>query len=130
MRSRLLPTAGGVLQYFSGIVLPQGLQVENLARHWIRVGPQRALQVLKAVVEVGGLEKGKHKRCAGHLWIRRGGVVAVGAGKIAANGESVPLGVAAGEWVKFRDYAGSEVRIEGSDYIVVRASDCLAKWAA
>ena len=59
-----------------------------------------------------------------------GEVVAVGAGKIAANGESVPLGVAAGEWVKFRDYAGSEVRIEGSDYIVVRASDCLAKWAA
>ena len=57
-----------------------------------------------------------------------GEVVAVGNGKIAANGSPVPMAMSVGEWVKFRDYAGSEVRIEGSDYIVVRAGECLAKW--
>lgn len=58
-----------------------------------------------------------------------GQVFAVGKGRIASNGHLTPIGIAVGEFVKFRDYAGSEIRIEGSDYAVVRALDCLAKWA-
>lgn len=57
-----------------------------------------------------------------------GQVVKVGKGKMASNGELCPMPVAAGEWVKFREYAGSEIRIEGEAYTLVKASDCLAKW--
>ena len=56
-------------------------------------------------------------------------VVAVGKGRMASNGEVVPMSIKVGEFVKFRDYAGSEVRIEGENYIVVREFECLAKWA-
>jgi chaperonin GroES len=55
-------------------------------------------------------------------------VMAVGKGRVAANGERTPMPVAVGDFVKFRDYAGSEVRITGISYIIVRAGDCLAKW--
>jgi chaperonin GroES len=54
--------------------------------------------------------------------------MAVGSGRVAANGERIPMPVVVGDFVKFRDYAGSEVRIEGVSYIIVRAADCLAKW--
>lgn len=57
-----------------------------------------------------------------------GQVVKVGKGKVASNGELSPMPIEAGEWVKFREYAGSEVRVEGEPYVLVKASDCLAKW--
>ena len=59
-----------------------------------------------------------------------GTVVKVGEGRIAANGAAVPVPVVPGESVKFRDYAGADVKLEGDDYIVVRIPDCLAKWSA
>jgi chaperonin GroES len=58
-----------------------------------------------------------------------GQVMSVGKGRVASNGELIPLGISVGEYVKFRYYAGSEVRLSGSEYVIVRASDCLAKWA-
>lgn len=57
-----------------------------------------------------------------------GVVVKTGAGRAAADGASVPVPVSVGESVKFRDYAGADVRLDGDDYIVVRVPDCLAKW--
>ena len=57
-----------------------------------------------------------------------GQVVKVGKGKVASNGDLSPMPIDEGEWVKFREYAGSEVRIEGESYVLVKASDCLAKW--
>ena len=65
---------------------------------------------------------------AGASRASEGQVVAVGKGRMASNGERTSMDVAVGEFVKFRDYAGAEVRIQGLDYIVVKAGDCLAKW--
>ena len=57
-----------------------------------------------------------------------GVVVKTGTGRIAADGASVPVPVQVGESVKFKDYAGADIRLDGEDYIVVRVPDCLAKW--
>lgn len=59
-----------------------------------------------------------------------GQVVAVGPGRTASNGELTPCYVAAGDYVKFREYAGIELGIEGDSYAVVRMVDCLSKWSA
>eukprot|EP01038_Epipyxis_sp_PR26KG_P010632 gene10632-14277_t len=57
------------------------------------------------------------------------GVVAkVGPGRQAANGEYMPMQVKPGDGVRFRDFAGSLVKLEGKEYIVVRSYDILAKW--
>ena len=57
-----------------------------------------------------------------------GQVVKVGPGKVASNGERSPMPLSEGDFVKFREYAGAELRVEGVEYILVRAADCLAKW--
>jgi len=57
-----------------------------------------------------------------------GQVVKVGDGKVASDGSLIPVPVAVGEYVKFRDYAGAEVKLGGNDYVLCKASDCLAKW--
>lgn len=57
-----------------------------------------------------------------------GKVVKVGPGRFATNGERMEMEVAEGDFVKFRDFAGNEVEIEGEEYSVVRMSDILAKF--
>lgn len=57
-----------------------------------------------------------------------GRVVKVGPGRFATNGETMEMEVAEGDFVKFRDFAGNEVEIEGEEYSVVRMADILAKY--
>lgn len=57
-----------------------------------------------------------------------GKVVKVGPGRFATNGERMEMEIAEGDFIKFRDYAGNEVEIEGEEYTVVRAMDILAKF--
>ena len=56
----------------------------------------------------------------------RGEVVAVGEGKPLDNGSVRALKVKAGDKVLFVKYAGTEVKVEGTEYLVVREDDILA----
>lgn len=56
----------------------------------------------------------------------RGEVVAVGNGKILENGEVRPLDVQVGQKVLFGKYSGSEVKVEGEDFLVMREDDIMA----
>jgi chaperonin GroES len=57
-----------------------------------------------------------------------GTVVKVGPGKMAADGTLMPMDVAVDDMVKFRDFAGNEVEIQGEEFSVVRMADVLAKY--
>ena len=57
-----------------------------------------------------------------------GEVIKVGPGRMASNGELMKMDVQPGDMVKFRDFAGNEVEIEGKDYSVVRMADVVAKF--
>lgn len=50
-------------------------------------------------------------------------VAAVGTGRIKENGELLPLQVKVGDKVIFEKYAGVEVKIDGSEYLVVHEKD-------
>ncbi len=56
----------------------------------------------------------------------RGEVIAVGSGKILDNGSRLPLEVKAGDIVIFGKYAGSEIKIEGVEHLILREEDILA----
>ena len=58
-----------------------------------------------------------------------GKVVKIGEGKLSSSGAPMPVPVEVGEYVKFRDYAGAEVKLDNNDYVICRMSDCLAKWS-
>lgn len=53
-------------------------------------------------------------------------VVAVGSGKVLDDGKRADMDVAVGDKVIFEKYAGSEVKYEGNEYLVVKDSDIIA----
>jgi chaperonin GroES len=57
-----------------------------------------------------------------------GKVVKVGPGRFATNGERMEMELNEGDFIKFRDYAGNEIEIEGEEYTVVSSLDILAKF--
>ncbi len=56
----------------------------------------------------------------------RGEVIAVGSGRVLDNGTRLPLEVKAGDIVIFGKYAGSEIKIDGIEHLVLREEDILA----
>ena len=56
----------------------------------------------------------------------RGEVVAVGNGKVQDNGQIRPLSVKAGDKVLFGKYAGTEVKVDGEEILVMREDDIIA----
>jgi chaperonin GroES len=52
-------------------------------------------------------------------------VIAVGSGKVLANGTIQALSVKAGDKVLIAKYSGSDVKIVGKDHIIVREDDIL-----
>jgi chaperonin GroES len=54
-----------------------------------------------------------------------GKVIAVGAGKVADDGKRIPLEIKKGDRVLFGKYAGTEVQIEGDEYLIMREDDIL-----
>lgn len=57
---------------------------------------------------------------------QEGEVIAVGPGKLLENGQRAPMDVKPGDKVIFAKYGGTEVKIEGEEYIILRQSDILA----
>lgn len=53
-------------------------------------------------------------------------VMAVGNGKLLESGERVPLDVKQGDRVLFGKYSGSEVKIDGQEYLILREDEILA----
>ena len=56
----------------------------------------------------------------------QGEVVAVGNGKALENGEFRPLDVKAGDKILFGKYSGTEVKLDGQEYVVMREDDIMA----
>ena len=57
---------------------------------------------------------------------KEGKVVAVGTGKMLDSGDTAPLTVEDGDTVLFSSYAGTEVKIDGEDYLIMKEDDVLA----
>lgn len=55
----------------------------------------------------------------------QGTVIAVGPGKRADSGQVIPVDVNVGDVVLYGKYSGTEVQVEGKDYIILRAEDVL-----
>ena len=57
---------------------------------------------------------------------QEGVVMAVGEGKLDDNGKRTPVAVKSGDRVLFAKYAGTEVKIEDDDYLILAEKDILA----
>lgn len=74
------------------------------------------------------------EKTAGGLYIpdtakekpQKGEVIAVGNGKLLDNGTRAQMEVKAGDKILFSKYSGTEVKVDGEDYLIIRESDILA----
>ncbi len=57
---------------------------------------------------------------------QRGKVVAVGEGKLLDDGSRAPVNVKKGQEVLFTNYAGSEIKIDGKEYMIMDESEIMA----
>jgi chaperonin GroES len=55
-----------------------------------------------------------------------GEVIAVGRGKRLDDGQVIPLDVKAGDHILFGKYTGSETKVDGTEYTIMREDDVLA----
>ncbi|MEN6625983.1 MAG: co-chaperone GroES [Candidatus Sumerlaeia bacterium] len=60
---------------------------------------------------------------------QRGKVIAVGEGRRDDNGKRIPLDLAEGDTVIFGKYSGSEIKVDGKEYLIMHESDVMAKLA-
>jgi chaperonin GroES len=56
---------------------------------------------------------------------QQGNVIAVGKGKMTEDGKVLPLDVKVGDKVLFGKYAGSDIKIDGKEYLMMREDDVL-----
>ncbi|MDD5449947.1 MAG: co-chaperone GroES [Candidatus Omnitrophica bacterium] len=57
---------------------------------------------------------------------QEGKVIAVGKGRVSEAGKITPLEVKAGDKVLYGKYSGTEITVEGDEYLIVKEDDILA----
>ena len=57
---------------------------------------------------------------------QQGEVMAVGPGKVSDDGKNIAMEVKVGNKILYGKYSGTEVRIDGEDYLIMRESDIFA----
>jgi len=57
---------------------------------------------------------------------QRGKIIAVGTGRVADDGKVTPLSVKVGDSILYGKYSGTELTLEGKDYMIMRESDIYA----
>jgi len=57
---------------------------------------------------------------------QKGKIIAAGPGRMADDGKRIPMEVKEGDRVLFSKYAGSEIKIDGVEHIVMKEDDILA----
>jgi len=56
---------------------------------------------------------------------QQGKVIAAGNGRVNNEGKTLPLDVKAGDTILFGKYAGTEIKIEGEEYLILREDEVL-----
>jgi chaperonin GroES len=57
---------------------------------------------------------------------QRGKIIAVGKGRISEDGKVTPLSVKVGDEVLYGKYSGTELNLDGKEYLIMRESDIYA----
>ena len=58
---------------------------------------------------------------------QEGEIIAVGPGKVGDDGKRIAMELKKGDRVLYAKYAGTEVKLDGEEYLIVRESDILGR---
>ena len=92
-----------------------------------KIQPLADRVVLRALEEAEQMRGGLYIPDTAKEKPQEGEVVAVGPGKLDEDGDRIPMEVETGDRVLYGKYSGTEVKIDGEDFLILRESDILAK---
>jgi len=109
-----------VMLYYSGVKMSRGNVVP--CRDYVLVKlDEEKLETDSGIVVAAAVTK-DDLPCVGTVF-------KIGEGRMCSTGEFTPAPVSEGERVKFKDYAGNDVKIDGDAYSIVRMVDILCSSA-
>jgi chaperonin GroES len=91
----------------------------------VKVGPLADRVVIKALEETESMRGGLYIPDTAKEKPQQGEIVAVGPGRFD-EGKRVPMDVKVGDKVLYGKYSGTEVTLDGEQYLILRESDVLA----
>ena len=91
-----------------------------------RIRPLADRVVVKALEEAEQMRGGLYIPDTAKEKPQEGEIVAVGPGKVNDDGSRSPMEVTAGDRVLYGKYSGTEVTVDGDEYLILRESDVLA----
>ncbi len=92
----------------------------------VAVKPLADRVVIRALEETEQMRGGLYIPDTAKEKPQQGEVIAVGPGKFDEKGNRVPMDVKPGDKVLYGKYSGTEVTVEGEQYLILRESDVLA----
>ena len=107
-----------VMLYYTGVTM--SLDNVHPCRDYVLVEiPEKKEQLTSSGVVIADMVTKNDLPCEGV-------VINVGEGRMNSSGKFSPPPVKVGDFIKFKDYAGNEVRIEGKDYMLVQMIQILS----
>jgi len=91
-----------------------------------KIQPLADRVVVKAIEESEQMRGGLYIPDTAKEKPSQGEIVAVGPGKLSDEGTRVELDVSVGDTVLYGKYAGTDVTLDGEEYLILRESDVLA----
>ncbi len=91
-----------------------------------KIQPLADRVVVKAVEESEQMRGGLYIPDTAKEKPSQGEIVAVGPGKLSEEGNRIELDVKVGDTVLYGKYAGTDVTLDGEEYLILRESDVLA----
>jgi chaperonin GroES len=92
----------------------------------IKVKPLADRVVVKALEEAETMRGGLYIPDTAKEKPQQGEVMAVGPGKLSEEGKRIDMELKVGDKVLYGKYSGTEVTVEGEQYLILRESDVLA----
>jgi len=92
----------------------------------VKVTPLADRVVVKPVDEAEQMRGGLYIPDTAKEKPSQGEVVAVGPGKVADDGSRIAMDVSVGDKVLYGKYSGTDVTLDGDEYLILRESDILA----
>jgi chaperonin GroES len=92
----------------------------------VKVNPLADRVVVKALEETESMRGGLYIPDTAKEKPQQGEIIAVGPGRFDDKGNRLPMDVKAGDKVLYGKYSGTEVTVDGEQYLILRESDVLA----
>jgi chaperonin GroES len=81
--------------------------------------------VIKRIEETENMRNGLYIPDSAKEKPQEGEVVAIGKGKRGDDGKLIPLDVQVGDRILFGKYSGSDIKIDGNEYLIMREDEIL-----